>query len=166
MNKSLLLSAFKATAPVLFGYIPMGMAFGVLFNELGFHWIYATLMALVIYAGAAQFMAVGLLANHAGFTEVAITTLLLNSRHLFYGISLINKFKTRGLRKFYLIFGLTDETYSLLTGTRLPDDKDQTNFYLLITVLNHSYWVIGSTLGAIVGANISFNTSGLDFTLP
>ncbi|MFT5653771.1 MAG: 4-azaleucine resistance transporter AzlC, partial [Psychromonas sp.] len=97
MNKSLLLSAFKATAPVLFGYIPMGMAFGVLFNELGFHWIYATLMALVIYAGAAQFMAVGLLANHAGFTEVAITTLLLNSRHLFYGISLINKFKTRGL---------------------------------------------------------------------
>jgi 4-azaleucine resistance transporter AzlC len=166
MNKSLLLSAFKATAPVLFGYIPMGMAFGVLFNELGFHWIYATLMALVIYAGDAQFMAVGLLANHAGFTEVAITTLLLNSRHLFYGISLINKFKTRGLRKFYLIFGLTDETYSLLTGTRLPDDKDQTNFYLLITVLNHSYWVIGSTLGAIVGANISFNTSGLDFTLP
>ncbi|PKH03075.1 branched-chain amino acid transporter AzlC [Psychromonas sp. MB-3u-54] len=166
MNKSLLLSAFKATAPVFFGYIPMGIAFGVLFNELGFHWIYATLMALVIYAGAAQFMAVGLLANHAGFTEVAITTLLLNSRHLFYGISLINKFKTRGLRKFYLIFGLTDETYSLLTGTRPTDDKDQTNFYLLITVLNHSYWVIGSTLGAIVGANISFNTSGLDFTLP
>jgi 4-azaleucine resistance transporter AzlC len=166
MNKSLLLSAFKTTAPVLFGYIPMGMAFGILFNELGFHWLYATLMATVIYAGAAQFMAVGLLANHAGLMEVAITTLLLNSRHLFYGISLINKFKTDWLRKFYLIFGLTDETYSLLTGTRTPEGKEQTDFYLLITVLNHSYWVIGSTLGAILGANMSFNTSGLDFTLP
>ena len=166
MNKSLLLNAFKTTAPVLFGYIPMGMAFGVLFNDLGFHWIYATLMSLVIYAGAAQFMAIGLLANHAGLMEVAITTLLLNSRHLFYGISLINKFKTKGLRKFYLIFGLTDETYSLLTGTRSTDDKEQTDFYLLITALNHSYWVIGSTIGAIVGANLSFNTTGLDFTLP
>jgi 4-azaleucine resistance transporter AzlC len=166
MNKSLLLNAFKTTAPVLFGYIPMGMAFGVLFNDLGFHWIYATLMSLVIYAGAAQFMAIGLLANHAGFMEVAITTLLLNSRHLFYGISLINKFKTDWLRKFYLIFGLTDETYSLLSSTRPTDDKEQTDFYLLITVLNHSYWIIGSTLGAIVGANMSFNTAGLGFTLP
>jgi len=168
MNKPLLLTTFKTTFPVLFGYIPMGMAFGILFNELGFHWIYATLMATVIYAGAAQFMAVGLLANHAGLVEVAITTLLLNSRHLFYGISLINKFKTRGWRKFYLIFGLTDETYSLLTGVRPPEDKEKekTNFYLLITVLNHSYWVIGSTLGAIVGANIRLNTTGLEFTLP
>jgi len=166
MNKSLFLTAFKTTAPVLFGYIPMGMAFGILFNELGFHWIYASLMATVIYAGAAQFMAVGLLANHAGFMEVAVTTLLLNSRHLFYGISLINKFKTHWLRKFYLIFGLTDETYSLLTGTRPLEDKDQTDFYLLITVLNHSYWIIGSTLGAILGANMSFNTNGLEFTLP
>lgn len=166
MNKSLLLTAFKETAPVLFGYIPMGMAFGILFNELGFHWIYATLMATVIYAGAAQFMAVGLLANQAGFMEVAITTLLLNSRHLFYGISLINKFKTHWLRKFYLIFGLTDETYSLLSGAHPPEDKEQTDLYLLITALNHSYWVVGSTLGAILGANLTFNSTGLDFTLP
>ncbi|WP_372882106.1 AzlC family ABC transporter permease [Psychromonas sp.] len=166
MNKALLLTAFKATFPVLFGYIPMGMAFGILFNELGFHWIYATLMATVIYAGAGQFMAVGLLANHAGLMEVAITTLLLNSRHLFYGISLINKFKTRWWRKFYLIFGLTDETYSLLTGTHPPEDKEKTDFYLLITAFNHSYWVIGSTLGAILGANISVDTTGLEFTLP
>ncbi len=166
MNKSLLLTAFKTTVPVLFGYIPMGMAFGILFNELGFHWSYATLMATVIYAGAGQFMAVGLLANHAGFMEVAITTLLLNSRHLFYGISLINKFKTRWWRKFYLIFGLTDETYSLLTGTQPPENKEETDFYLLITALDHSYWVLGSTLGAILGANMSVDTTGLDFTLP
>ena len=123
-------------------------------------------MSITIYAGAGQFMAVGLLANHAGFIEVAITTLLLNSRHLFYGISLLNKFKIRGWRKFYLIFGLTDETYSLLTGSRVPEDKKETDFYLLITALNHSYWIIGSTLGAILGANISIDTSGLDFTLP
>lgn len=166
MNKPLLQTAFKATIPVLFGYIPLGMAFGILFNELGFHWIYATLMSLTIYAGAGQFMAVGLLANHAGFVEVAITTLLLNSRHLFYGISLLNKFKIRGWRKFYLIFGLTDETYSLLTGTRVPDDKKETDFYLLITALDHSYWIIGSTIGAILGANMTIDTTGLDFTLP
>jgi len=166
MNKALLLAAFKTTIPVLFGYIPLGMAFGILFNELGFHWIYATLMATVIYAGAGQFMAVGLLANHAGLIEVAITTLLLNSRHVFYGISLINKFKTRWWRKFYLIFGLTDETYSLLTGTRPPEDKEETDFYLLITALDHSYWVLGSTLGAILGANMTVNTAGLAFTLP
>lgn len=166
MNKPLFLSAFKTTLPVLFGYIPLGMAFGILFNELGFHWIYATLMATVIYAGAGQFMAVGLLANHAGLLEVAITTLLLNSRHLFYGISLINKFQTSWWRKFYLIFGLTDETYSLLTGTQPPKDNEETDFYLLITALDHSYWVLGSTLGAILGANMSVNTAGLDFTLP
>lgn len=151
---------------MLFGYIPLGMAFGILFNELGFHWVYATLMSMTIYAGAGQFMAVGLLANHAGLIEVAITTLLLNSRHLFYGISLLNKFKTRGWRKFYLIFGLTDETYSLLTGTRPPEGQEESNFYLLITAFNHSYWIIGSTIGAILGANISIDTSGLDFTLP
>jgi 4-azaleucine resistance transporter AzlC len=166
MNKSLLQRTFKETIPVLFGYIPLGMAFGILFNQLGFHWIYATLMSLTIYAGAGQFMAVGLLANHAGLIEVAITTLLLNSRHLFYGISLLNKFKGCGWRKFYLIFGLTDETYSLLTGTRPPEDKKEADFYLLITALNQSYWVIGSTLGAILGANMSIDTTGLDFTLP
>lgn len=166
MNKALFLAAFKTTVPVLFGYIPLGMAFGILFNELGFHWIFATLMATVIYAGAGQFMAVGLLANHAGLLEVAITTLLLNSRHLFYGISLINKFKTGWWRKFYLIFGLTDETYSLLTGTRVPSDQKESDFYLLITALDHSYWVLGSTLGAIIGTQISVDTTGLDFTLP
>ena len=166
MGKPLLQSAFKETIPVLFGYIPLGMAFGILFNELGFHWIYAALMSLTIYAGAGQFMAVGLLANHAGFIEVAITTLLLNSRHVFYGISLINKFKTKGWRKFYLIFGLTDETYSLLTGAKPPEDKEKTKFYLMITALNQSYWVIGSIIGAILGAKLSVDTTGLDFTLP
>jgi 4-azaleucine resistance transporter AzlC len=166
MNKSLFLTAFKTTLPVLFGYLPLGMAFGILFNELGFHWGYAALMSMLIYAGAGQFMAVGLLASHAGLVEVAITTLLLNSRHLFYGISLIDKFNACWWRKFYLIFGLTDETYSLLTGTSAPKDKKEIDFYLLITVLNHSYWVIGSILGAILGANLSVNTTGLEFTLP
>ncbi|WP_354622895.1 AzlC family ABC transporter permease [Psychromonas sp. MME2] len=166
MNKSLLLEALKNTFPVLCGYIPMGMAFGILFNELGFHWIYATLMATIIYAGAAQFIAVGLLANHANLIEVAIATLLLNSRHMFYGITLLNKFKTSWLRKMYLIFGLTDETYSLLTGTRPVEEQGKTNLYLLITFLNHSYWIIGCTFGAIIGANINVNTSGLEFTLP
>ena len=166
MKKPLIHSAFKTTIPVLFGYIPLGMAFGILFNDLGFHWLYAALMSITIYAGAGQFMAVGLLANHAGLMEVAITTLLLNSRHVFYGISLLNKFKVRGWRKFYLIFGLTDETYSLLTGTRPPQDKKEIDFYLLITALNQSYWVLGSTIGAIIGANLHVDTTGLDFTLP
>ena len=175
MNRRLLHSVLGKTAPVMFGYVPMGMAFGVLFSELGYDWYYATLMGVLIFAGAAQFMAVGLLAAGAGLIEVAVTTLLLNSRHIFYGLSLLQDFKVQGWRRWYLIFGLTDETYSLLTSLKHTEVDKHSNEnavehslgdeQLAITALNQSYWVVGCTLGALLGSNISFNTQGLEFTL-
>ncbi len=158
--------AFRASIPVLFGYIPLGTAFGVLFSELGYHWLYASLMGLVIFAGAGQFLAVGLLANHAGLAEIFIASLLINIRHLFYGISLLSCLKTRGWRRWYQIFGLTDETFSLLTSINVPDGIAPDRFHLAITALNHGYWILGCTLGAWIGNQISFSTVGIEFTLP
>jgi len=156
--------AFKRTLPVMFGYVPMGMAFGVLFSELDYPWFFASIMGIVIFAGAAQFMAVGLLAAGAGLIEVAITTLLLNSRHMFYGLSLLKDFKVKGWRRWYLIFGLTDETYSLLTSMK-GEQTDLSELQLSITALNQSYWVMGCTIGALLGQAIQFDTTGLEFTL-
>lgn len=166
MHNALNRHCFQATLPVMFGYIPLGMAFGILFSELGYHWVYATLMGLAIFAGAAQFLAVGLLANQAGLLEIFITTFLLNSRHLFYGISLISRMQARGWRRFYLIFGLTDETFSLLTSTQPPEGVDRTAYQLRITLFNQAYWVIGCTLGAWLGGQIAFSTAGVEFALP
>ena len=173
-------NSFKTTLPVLFGYVPMGMAFGLLLADQGYAWYWATLMGVVIFAGAAQFMAIGLLAAHAGLFEVAMTTLLLNSRHIFYGLSLIHHLKAKGWRKLYIIFGLTDETYSLLTAHHAmkspsgennhntPSDSNEEEglFQFIVTALNHGYWVLGCTVGALLGNAITFDTTGLDFTLP
>ncbi len=154
-------SAFRATIPVMFGYVPLGIAFGVLFAELGYSWFYATLMSVVVYTGAAQFMSLGLLAAGAGAIEIGLASLLLNVRHLFYGFSLTERYARARAGRWYLIFGLTDETYSLLTSTPTRDPS----FDLRVTAYNQGYWVIGSTLGAIAGGQLSVNTLGLDFVL-
>lgn len=180
-------NSFKTTLPVLFGYVPMGMAFGLLLADQGYAWYWATIMGVVIFAGAAQFMAIGLLAANAGLFEVAMTTLLLNSRHIFYGLSLIHHLKATGWRKLYIIFGLTDETYSLLTAhlalksqssplnkhqtitdnaKASANDQEEGRFQFIIAALNHSYWISGCTIGALLGGAITFDTTGLDFTLP
>ncbi|HEX5515882.1 MAG TPA: AzlC family ABC transporter permease [Gammaproteobacteria bacterium] len=158
-------AAFRATWPVLFGYVPLGLAFGVLFVQLGYPWYYATLMAATVYAGAAQFMAVGLLAAGAGLLEIGLATLLLNARHIFYGLSLAPRFPTAGLSRLYLMFGLTDETYALLTSSNPPAPEAAPRFYLQITALNQFYWIAGCTLGALLGAAITLDTRGLEFTL-
>lgn len=159
-------SAFRLSLPVLFGYIPLGMAFGVLFSDLGYHWLYAGLMGLVIYAGAGQFLAVGLLANQAGLVEVFIATLLLNARHMVYGLSLLSNLQLKGSRRWYLIYALTDETYSLLTMLQAGCDRLRARVQFRLALLNHIYWVIGCTLGAWLGEQISFSTAGIEFTLP
>ncbi|MCP3868071.1 MAG: AzlC family ABC transporter permease [Gammaproteobacteria bacterium] len=149
----------------MFGYVPLGMAFGMLFQDLGYPWYFSPLMGLFVFAGAAQFMAIGLLTVQAGLLEVGISTLALNSRHIFFGLSVLNKYRGRGLRKLYLIFGLTDETYSLVTSTAAGEPHNKQNFYLLITALNHSYWVLGCTLGALTGTMADIDTTGMDFAL-
>lgn len=158
-------SAFRATWPVMFGYIPLGLAFGVLFAQLDHPWYYATLMAVMVYAGAAQFLAVGLLASGAGLFEIGVATLLLNARHFFYGLSLAPRFPRSGLSRLYLMFGLTDETYALLTSSNPPAPEKAASYYVQITALNQLYWVLGCTMGALLGSAVSLNTHGLDFTL-
>lgn len=143
----------------------MGIAFGVLFQNLGYQWYYAPLMGLLVFAGAAQFMAVGLLAAQASLLEVGVSILILNSRHMFFGVSLLGRYRARGLKKFYLIFGLTDETYSLITSTHTENPEDEQNYYLLVTALNHCYWVLGCAAGAFIGMTLQFDATGMDFTL-
>lgn len=160
-------SAFRLTLPILFGYIPLGMAFGVLFaTQLDHAWWIAPLTGLLIYAGAGQILAVSLLASHAGLLEVFVAMFVLNARHLFYGLSLLGRFRGAGWRKAYLIFGLTDETYSLLTSR--PQGEDRTAEQALdfrITALNQIYWIIGCALGALLGDSLSFDSRGIEFAL-
>ncbi|WP_410509667.1 AzlC family ABC transporter permease [Methanosarcina hadiensis] len=164
-NTDLFKSALKTTTPVFLGYIPLGMAFGFLLDGAGYHWIYAILMSLFIYAGSGQFLAVVLLAAGAGLTEFVIATLLLNLRHAFYGLSLLEKFSGIGRVKPYLIFALTDETYALLTTTGVPEGGSKSRFYFYITALDHLYWIMGSAIGAVLGSLLDLNLEGMAFVL-
>lgn len=164
-SENLFSSALKTTIPVFLGYIPLGMAFGFLLEGAGYHWIYALLMSIFIYAGAGQFVAVALLAAGAGLMEFVITTLLLNLRHSFYGLSLLEKFSGVGKVKPYLIFALTDETYALLTTTKVPEGGSKARFYFYIAVLDHLYWIAGSVLGAVLGSVLELNLQGMAFVL-
>lgn len=164
-NRELFVNALKTTVPVLLGYIPLGMAFGFLLDGAGYHWIYAFLMSLLIYAGSGQFLAVALLAAGAGLTEFVVATLLLNLRHAFYGLSLLEKFSDVGKVKPYLIFALTDETYALLTTTEVPEGGSKSRFYFYIAALDHLYWIMGSVIGAVLGSLLDLNLEGMAFVL-
>ena len=144
-------SALRTSLPILFGFVPLGIAFGLLFQALGYSWYFSSLMGIVIYAGAAQFMAIGLLGAGVGIFEIAISTFFLNSRHMFYGLAFLKSFGNWNLRKLYLIFGLTDETYALMTTINVPenfikdryffiDEKFKSSFYPLNENLQHSYY--------------------------
>jgi len=164
-SEKLLFSAFKTTLPVLFGYIPLGMAFGLLLTGAGYHWIYALVMSIFIYTGAGQFIAVALLAAGAQLMEFVTITLLINLRHSFYGLSLLDKFSGVGKVKPYLMFALTDETYALLTTTTVPEGASKARFYFYISALDHLYWIAGSVLGAVLGSMLRLNLEGLTFVL-
>ena len=159
--------AFNLSIPVLFGYVPLGMAFGVVFaTQIDASWWVAPLMGVLIYAGAGQLLAVSLLLAHTGLIEVFIAMFVLNARHLFYGLSLLDAFKGAGWRKAYLIFGLTDETYSLLTSrVRSASQAEEQQVDFMITLLNQSYWVVGCALGAWLGHQQWFDTTGIEFAL-
>lgn len=158
--------AFKDTIPVMTGYLALGFGFGILLKSAGYGVLWAFVMSLTMYSGSMQYVAVGLLSSGASLITTAITTLMVNARHLFYGISMLEKYKKIGKRKLYLMFSLTDETYSLLCNEKPHISKSQLlNYYLFVSVLNHSYWIIGSMLGALIGTLIKFNTEGIDFVL-
>lgn len=165
MNRYYIAQAVKITSPVFFGYIAIGIPFGLMVTTAGYPWWLAPLMSLLMYAGAGQYVAIGLFASGVPLTAIAVTELLLNIRHIVYGLSLISGFKNTGKWKPFLIFALTDETYALLTGVKLPKHTDPGAFYGTIALLNYSYWVSGSTIGAAAGAVLPFSFEGVDFAL-
>jgi len=154
----------KMTIPVMMGYIPLGMAFGLLLSKLLIPWYYAFFMSAFIYAGSGQFLVLTLFASQATILEIGIATFLLNLRHTFYGLSMISTFKTFSWKKHYLIFSLTDETFALLKTTDVPE-QNREKAYLLISFLNQCYWIVGSIIGAMLGNILPFNYEGIEFSL-
>ena len=158
--------AFKDTIPVLTGYISLGIGFGVLLKTAGYGLPVAFLMSFAIYAGALQYVAVGLLSGGASMLTVAVTAFMVNFRHLFYGLSLIEKYRDTGKYKPYLALSLTDETYSLMCADHegIPE-KERTRYYFLVSLFDQIYWVGGSCIGSLLGSVVRFNTEGIDFAL-
>ena len=165
MNRKALSAAFPVTVPVLMGYLAIGMAFGFMLQAIGYNFIWAFFMSLTIYAGSGQYLGVTLLSTAAGLGTVALMTLLINFRHLVYGLSMLEKFRGMGWRKFYMIFSLTDETYALLASAQAPVGVDPKSFYFAIALLDQSYWILGSVIGAVAGALIPVDTTGIDFAM-
>ena len=165
MDRKALRAAFPVTLPVLMGYLAIGIAFGLMLQEIGYNFIWAFFMSLTIYAGSGQYLGVTLLATAASLGTVAVMTLLINFRHLVYGLSMLEKFRGMGLRKLYMIFSLTDETYALLSSAQAPIGVDPKRFYFAIALLDHSYWILGSVIGAVAGAVLPIDTTGIDFAM-
>ena len=165
MDRKTLAAAFPATVPVLMGYLAIGMAFGLMLQTAGYGVGWALLMSLTIYAGSGQYLGVSLLATGAHLSQVAFLTLMINFRHLVYGLSMLEKFRGMGARKFYMIFSLTDETYALLSSAKVPQGVDEHRYYFAVAMLDHSYWIMGSVLGSILGSALGFDTTGIDFAM-
>lgn len=147
------------------GYLFIGIAFGVMFADKGYNFVWAGIMSLLVYAGSGQYLAVNFFEPSVSLLQVMFLTFMVNVRHIFYGLSLLDKFKVSGKKKPYMIFSLTDETYSLYFLTKTPENVDEGKFLFAIATLDQSYWVIGSIIGAVVGTVIPFNSTGIDFAM-
>ena len=165
MNKHIAKQAFAASIPVLSGYVVLGTGFGILLQSRGFGLGWALAMSIFMYAGSMQYVGVSLLSGGTSLITVAVTTLMVQARHLFYGISLIDRYRGAGVKKLYLMHALTDETYSLVTSTHIPDFVDEKSYYFAISLLNHLYWITGCMLGSLAGAILPFSSEGVDFAM-
>lgn len=165
MIKSAFKTAFPRTLPVMAGYLFLGMGFGILLESKGYSFLWAFFMSVIIYAGSMQYVAIDLLATGASLISTAVMTVMIQIRHLFYGLSLIDKYKGVGKKKFFLMYELTDETYSLVASAAVPEGVDKGWFYFFISILDHCYWIIGCTIGALLGSMVEFNTKGVDFVM-
>ena len=156
------LSILALTTPVAMGYIPLGTVFGFLFVQAGASWWIAILSSIFVFAGAAQYMMVPMLSAGLPISAIAIATLVVNLRHVFYGLSLLHRFPARGLLRWYMVFALTDETYSVLTT--VPESTRHRDM-AKVAALNHGWWILGTIFGAVIGAQAQINLAGLDFVL-
>lgn len=165
MNKYASIQAFKVSLPVLFGYIAIGIPFRLMLTDAGYPWWMAPIMSITMYAGAGQYVAVGLFASGVPLSAAVITMLMVNIRHVVYGLSLIEPLKNAGKWKPLIIFCLTDETYALLTGSSVPKGVNPGSFYGQIALFDYIYWITGGLIGAIAGTLIPFSFAGIDFAL-
>ena len=157
--------AFTQSVPVMLGYIFLGIAFGLMLQDAGYSYWWAFLSSVVIYAGSMQFVLVTLLTGGASLLYAGVMTLFINGRHLFYGLSFIEKFRNMGNFYPYMIFSLTDETYSVLCGLKVPEGMSEKRISFMVALFDHCYWIIGSVLGGIIGQLITFDTTGIDFSM-
>ena len=157
--------AFVRSLPIMAGYIVLGLGFGVLLQSKGYGAGWALVMSGLIYAGSMQYVAIDLLAGGASLISAAIMTLMVNARHLFYGISMLERYKDTGAAKPYLIFALTDETYSVVCSGSVPEGVDRKKYYFWVSLLNQLYWIAGGVAGALLGSVLPFDTTGIDFSM-
>lgn len=158
-------AAFPYTLPIFAGFWFLGLTYGIYMNVSGFSFWYPMLMSITIFAGSVEFVAVNLLLGAFNPFQALAMTLMINARHLFYGISMLDRYRGVGLKKLYLIFGMCDESFSINYTAEIPEDVDRGWFMFFVTLLNHFYWFFGSTLGGLFGSLIHFNTEGLDFVM-
>lgn len=161
--------AFKAAFPytilVMTGYLFIGMAFGVMIQEKGYNFLWAILMSVLCYAGSGQYLAVNFFAPGVSLLQVIFMEFMLNIRHIFYGLSLLERFAKMGKKRLYMIFSLTDETYSLFFVTKVPKDVAEGQFLFAIALLDQLYWIAGSAIGALLGSVLPIDTTGIDFAM-
>lgn len=165
MKKAAVRTAFLDTVPVMTGYVFLGFGFGILLHQNGYGVLWSAAMSLFIYAGSMQYMTVSLLAGGAGLLTAALTTVVVNARHLFYGISMVDTYKGAGKKKPYLIFALTDETYSLVSQKQPPEGISRHSYCFLVSLFDQIYWVAGSLLGSLAGSLLPINYEGIEFVL-
>ncbi len=169
MKKDVIKKSFKAafpyTVPIFAGFWFLGLTYGVYMNVSGFGFLYPMLMSLTIFAGSMEFVTVNLLMGAFNPLQAFAMTLMINARHIFYGLSMLEKFKGTGRKKLYLIFGMCDESFSINCSADIPEGADKGWFMFFVTLLNHFYWFFGSTMGGIFGSLISFDTKGLEFVM-
>lgn len=165
MNAKVVRQAFYKSVPVLAGYIVLGTGFGILLRNAGYGVLWAFSMSVLIFAGSMQYVGVTLLAGGASVVTTILTTIMVNARHLFYAISMVDRYRGAGKYKPYLIFALTDETYSLLCDGHAPKGEDADLYRFLVSLFNQCYWVLGSVLGSLLGSVLPFSTAGIEFSM-
>ena len=165
VKRRALRAAFPHTVPILTGFLFLGMTYGMYMASLGFSWIYPTLMAMTIYAGSMEFVTANMLLGAFNPLQAFVMTLMVNARHLFYGLAMLDRFRGLGWKKLYLIFGMCDETFSVTCSVRAPEGVDEGWFMTFVTLLDQLYWVLGAALGGLCGSLLTLNTEGLDFVM-